>query len=546
MKSILTLNTVLFSILSTALFSQSDTPKLVVGIVVDQMCYEYLYRFQDQYTEGGFKRLMNEGTNCRTTHYNYVPTYTGPGHASIYTGTTPSNHGIVANDWIDRITKTAVNCVEDKLVQTVGSDSKKGEFSPVRLKVNTITDQLKLERPGAKVISMSIKNRGAILPGGHMSNGTYWFDSKSGDFITSTFYTTELPKWVTDFNKKDLPEKSMKQVWNTLHPIEQYVQSGPDNSPYEHLLPGKTEPVFPYDLPKISTKENVYDVFTCTPFANTFLTDFAIQALHAEKMGQNGSTDILCISYSSTDIIGHEFGPQSKEIQDTYLRLDRELERLLNELDRTLGKGSYTLFLTADHAVVPVPQLLIDKKLAGGYVFLSESVKQLKTAVMDKFGAALIMEEENLNIYIDRGLMREHQLNYDEVCRFVKEHIREWNGVKNVYTSSELQTGSGDKWFEMVRSGYHYKESGDVIFTLESGYLPKSKDTDKARKGTSHGSPYAYDTQVPLLFFGHSVPQQEVFRVVEITDIAPTIAHILNISFAHAATGKPIVELFQR
>lgn len=546
MKSILTLNTVLFSILSTVLFSQSDTPKLVVGIVVDQMCYEYLYRFQDHYTEGGFKRLMNEGTNCRTTHYNYVPTYTGPGHASIYTGTTPSNHGIVANDWIDRITKTAVNCVEDKLVQTVGSDSKKGEFSPVRLKVNTITDQLKLERPGAKVISMSIKNRGAILPGGHMSNGTYWFDSKSGDFITSTFYTTELPKWVTDFNKKDLPEKSMKQVWNTLLPIEQYVQSGPDNSPYEHLLPGKTEPVFPYDLPKMSTKENLYDLFTCTPFANTFLTDFAIQALHAEKMGQNGSTDMLCISYSSTDIIGHEFGPQSKEIQDTYLRLDRELERLLNELDRTLEKGSYTLFLTADHAVVPVPQLLIDKKLAGGYVFLSESVKQLKTAVMDKFGAALIMEEENLNIYIDRGLMREHQLNYDEVCRFVKEHIREWNGVKNVYTSGELQTGSGDKWFEMVRSGYHYKESGDVIFTLESGYLPKSKDTDKARKGTSHGSPYAYDTQVPLLFFGHSVPQQEVFRVVEITDIAPTIAHILNISFAHAATGKPIVELFQR
>lgn len=546
MKPILKLNVLLFSILSTSVFAQADTPKLVVGIVVDQMCYEYLYRFREHYTEGGFKRLMNEGTNCRTTHYNYVPTYTGPGHASIYTGTTPSNHGIVANDWIDRSTKTAVNCVEDKLVQTVGSDSKKGEFSPTRLKVNTITDQLKLERPAAKVISMSIKNRGAILPGGHLSNGTYWFDSKSGDFITSTFYKTELPKWVADYNKKDLPEKSMKQVWNTLLPIEKYVESGSDNSPYEHLLPGKTEPVFPYDLPKMSTKENLYDLFTCTPFANTFLTDFAIQALHAEKMGQNGATDMLCISYSSTDIIGHEFGPQSKEIQDTYLRLDRELERLLNELDNTLGKGNYTLFLTADHAVVPVPQLLIDQKLAGGYVFLSESVKQLKTAVVDKFGAGLIVEEENLNIYLDRALIREKGLDYDGVCKFVKWQIREWSGVKHVYTSNELLSGSGDKWFEMVRSGYHYKESGDVIFTLESGYLPKSKDTDKARKGTSHGSPYAYDTQVPLLFFGHSIPSQEIFRVVEITDIAPTIAHILNISFSHAATGKPIVELFQK
>lgn len=546
MKSISIVNTLLFSFFGSLLFSQNDSPKLMVGIVVDQMCYEYLYRFRDHYTEGGFKRLMNEGTNCRTTHYNYVPTYTGPGHASIYTGTTPSNHGIVANDWLDRVANSTVNCVEDQTVQTVGSDSKKGMFSPARLKVNTITDQLKLERPASKVIAMSIKNRGAILPGGHLSDGTYWFDSKSGDFITSTFYKQELPQWVADFNKKNLPEKSMKQVWNTFFPIERYVESGPDNSPYEHLLPGKTEPVFPYDLSKMSTKETVYDLFTCTPFANTFLTDFAIQALHAEKMGQNGATDMLCISYSSTDIIGHEFGPQSKEIQDTYIRLDRELERLLNELDNTLGKGNYTLFLTADHAVVPVPQLLVDKKLAGGYVFLSEAVKQLKTDVTDTFGADLIVAEENLNIYLDRTLIRERGLKYDEVCRFVKEHIREWKGVKNVYTSGELQTSSGDKWFEMIRSGYHYKESGDVIFSLESGHLPKSKDTDKARKGTSHGSPYAYDTQVPLLFFGHSVPQQEVFRVVEITDIAPTIAHILDISFSHAATGKPIVELFQK
>lgn len=546
MKSISIVNTLLFSFFGSLLFSQNDSPKLMVGIVVDQMCYEYLYRFRDHYTEGGFKRLMNEGTNCRTTHYNYVPTYTGPGHASIYTGTTPSNHGIVANDWLDRVANSTVNCVEDQTVQTVGSDSKKGMFSPARLKVNTITDQLKLERPASKVIAMSIKNRGAILPGGHLSDGTYWFDSKSGDFITSTFYKQELPQWVADFNKKNLPEKSMKQVWNTFFPIERYVESGPDNSPYEHLLPGKTEPVFPYDLSKMSTKETAYDLFTCTPFANTFLTDFAIQALHAEKMGQNGATDMLCISYSSTDIIGHEFGPQSKEIQDTYIRLDRELERLLNELDNTLGKGNYTLFLTADHAVVPVPQLLVDKKLAGGYVFLSEAVKQLKTDVTDTFGADLIVAEENLNIYLDRTLIRERGLKYDEVCRFVKEHIREWKGVKNVYTSGELQTGSGDKWFEMIRSGYHYKESGDVIFSLESGHLPKSKDTDKARKGTSHGSPYAYDTQVPLLFFGHSIPQQEVFRVVEITDIAPTIAHILDISFSHAATGKPIVELFKK
>lgn len=527
-------------------YSQNEQPKLVIGIVVDQMCYEYLYRFYDKYSDGGFKRLMNEGTNSRTTHYNYVPTYTGPGHASIYTGTTPSNHGIVANDWYERSTDRSVNCVQDDDVSTVGSESKKGKFSPARLKVNTITDQFKMERPQSKVISMSIKNRGAILPGGHLSDGTYWFDMTTGDFVTSTFYTDQLPGWVSDFNAKDLPQKAVKQVWNTLLPIEQYTESGFDDSPYECLLDGKTKPVFPYNLPEMVTKDNQFDLFLHTPFSNTFLTDFAVQALNSEKLGRNGGTDMLCISYSSTDMIGHAFGPQSKEIQDTYLRLDKDLERLLNELDRTVGKGNYTLFLTADHAVVPVPQFLVDNKLAGGYVFLSDALANLKKDIQQVFGEQVIKKENNLNIYLDKNLIQSKQLNYDEICQYIKEYIRDWKGVKNAYTAAELQNGAGDKWFEMVRSGYHYKESGDVLFILESGYLAKSKDTEKARRGTSHGSPYAYDTQVPLLWYGHSIPKQEIFRVIEITDIAPTLAHILNISFAHATTGKPIVEILNK
>lgn len=539
---------VVFTLLinSIPVFSQKEQPKLVVGIVVDQMCYEYLYRFYDKYSSEGIRRIMDNGTNCRTTHYNYVPTYTGPGHASIYTGTTPANHGIVANDWFDRENKQVVNCVQDNTASSVGSTGTKGKCSPARLKVNTVTDQFKLERPQAKLISLSIKDRGAILPGGHLSDGTYWFDATTGNFITSSFYMNELPEWVKAFNKAEFPRKAMKQNWNTLLPIEHYTESGPDDTPYESLLAGKTRPVFPYELPKMATKENLFDLFLYTPFSNTYLTDFAIQAIQSEKLGQNGTTDMLCISYSSTDIIGHAFGPQSKEIQDTYLRLDKDIERLLNELDKTIGKGNYTLFLTADHAVVPVPQLLVDKKLAGGYVFLHDSIVKLSEDLEQKYGTNVISGFENMNVYLDRTLIRSEQLDYTEICSYIRDRMKEWKGIKNGYTATELQNGAGDKWFEMVRAGYNYKESGDVLFILESGYLPKSKDTEKARKGTSHGSPYAYDTQVPLLWYGHSIPKQELFRVVEITDIAPTLAHLLNISFSHATTGKPIVEILEK
>jgi predicted AlkP superfamily pyrophosphatase or phosphodiesterase len=545
MKYFIILTFYLITSFFTNAHAQKDTPKLVVGIVVDQMCYEYLYRFYDKFSDGGFKRLMNKGTNCRTTHYNYVPTYTGPGHASIYTGTTPSNHGIVGNDWFERETNSEVNCVDDAGVKMVGGEGSKS-YSPKHLKVNTITDQLKMERLQSKVISISIKNRGAILPGGHLSDGTYWFDSKTGDFVTSTFYKQDLPGWVNEFNQKDFPQQALKQTWNTLFPIEQYTESGPDDTAYEHLLNGKEKPVFPYDLSVMATGDDRFELFTSTPFANTYLTDFAISAIQKEALGQQQHTDMLCISYSSTDIIGHSFGPQSVEIEDTYLRLDRELERLLKELDKQIGKGKYTLFLTADHAVVPVPQLLIDKKMAGGYAFLSVAVTSLKNELNQKFGIDPIIGFENLNVYLDKELITSKQLDYNEICRFIQSQIRNWEGVKNVYTADELQSGNGDKWFEMVRSGYHYKESGDVLFILEAGYLPKSKDTEKARKGTSHGSPYAYDTQVPLLWFGHSIPKKEIYRVVEITDIAPTLAHILNISFSHATTGRPIIEILNK
>lgn len=526
---------------------QSEAPKLVVGIVVDQMCYEYLYRYEERYGKKGLKLLMDKGTNCRNVDYNYVPTYTGPGHASIYTGTTPSNHGIVANDWWDRDLKRSINCVEDTTQTTVGSASDAGLCSPKNLKANTITDQLKLTYPDSKVISMSIKNRGAILPGGHLSDGSYWYDFSNGNFITSTYFKQELPDWVKAFNAEKQAEKYMSGTWNTLYPIETYTASGPDNSPYEHLLPGKTTPTFPYDLSAmVASDESVTAslLFPYTPYANTFLTDFALAGMRNEGLGQDDQTDMLCISYSTPDMIGHGFGPYSVEIEDVYLRLDQEIERLISTLNKEIGKGDYVLFLTADHAVVPVPQMLIDHNLPGGYFFQDTNFVMLGNALEEQYGQNFVDDYDNLNIYLDHDSIEISGYDYNDVLNFVLNRVRKWDGVKRAFTGDQLYYANvDDPWFNMVRNGYHHAESGDIIITLEPGYLPKSKDNEGSRKGTSHGSAYSYDTHVPLLWYGADVPKQEVFRPIEITDITATLAHIMYLQQVNALTGKPILEL---
>lgn len=526
--------------------AQVKQAKVIVGIVVDQMCYEYLYRFNDKFCDDGFKKLMNEGTNCRNTHYNYVPTYTGPGHASIYTGTTPSNHGIVANDWYDRSFGGTVNCVGDSMVQTVGSSSEDGLCSPHNLKTVTITDQLKMTYPNAKVISMSIKDRGAILPGGALSDGSYWYDYETGRFITSTFFKEKLPNWVDDFNNKKLADKYALQKWETIFPIVTYDESGPDDSPYEHLLRGKDKPTFPYDLKKMSEGKPDYELLISTPFANTLLMDFALSAIDAENLGADTQTDMLCISFSSPDYVGHAFGPYSVELEDVYLRLDLEIKRLLNVLEEKFGRDGFTLFLTADHAVVPVPQNLIDKKLPGGYVFLEENMNRLNHKLEEKFGSKLIDYYVNLNIYLNDPVIDSLKIDKNRVESFIVEELLKWEGVKSGFAAHKLRNNQEmNRWGKMVQNGYHPKESGDVIFTLESGYLAKSKDSEKARKGTSHGSAFNYDTHVPLLWYGCNIKTQEVMERVEITDIAATLVYMLNVQRPGAMIGEPIVDFFK-
>jgi len=526
---------------------QEKSPKLIIGIVVDQMCYDYLYRYYDRFGENGFKKLMNKGTNCRNTKYNYLPTYTGPGHASIYTGTTPDNHGIVANDWFDKTTRQSVNCVEDSLVTPIGTISGYGLFSPKNLKVNTITDQLKLTYPKAKVISMSIKNRGAILPGGHLSDGSYWYDFASGEFITSSFFASDLPNWVKLFNSEKHVANYMGKTWKTYYPIETYTASGPDDSPYERLLKGKSTPTFPYDLKEMTGIAVDYDLFTYTPFANTFLNDFAMAAIENEKLGQDNQTDMLCISFSTPDIAGHEFGPYSIEIEDMYIRLDIEIAKLISSLEEQVGENEFTLFLTADHAVVPVPQYLIDKKLPGGYFIKDEHIAKLRKSILQEYGDDFVLAVQNNNIYLDHDQIKlSTEFTKTELIKFVINEVSTWDHVKRVYSGTQLYLNAAkDNWMSMVKNGYHHEESGDVIFILEPGYLPKVSDVEANKQGTSHGSAFNYDTHVPLLWYGKNIRAQELLRSISITDIAATLAHLMYLQMPSALTGSPILELLE-
>lgn len=522
--------------------AQKEQPKLVVGIVIDQMCYDYLYRFYPQFGSGGFKRLMDQGSHFRNVTYNYVPTFTGPGHASIYTGTTPSNHGIVANDWYHRPYQQQVNCVDDTTVFGIGSTSVDGKCSPHFLRANTITDQLRLTYPNSKVIGVSIKDRSAILPAGHMANGAFWYDYSTGKMITSSYYTADLPTWVSQFYTTNPIEAYLKHTWELSKDSSAYTYYANDNSPYETLLGDKLAPVFPYDFTQLPMDQQLIN-FTALPFANTYLTDFAIQALKSEQMGKSKTTDFLTISYSTPDIAGHAFGPYSLEMEDMYFRLDAELARLFNVLDKQVGKGEYVVFLTADHAVVPVPQFLTDHKLPGGYFFLANLEQELRMASLKLLGVDGVDLIANNNVYWKKEVLS--QPKFEELLQLAKQIILQHPEVKAAYTAEELMGAPTDNWMKMVAAGYDKERSGELIFILQPGYLPKSTDIPSAHRGTSHGSAFNYDTHVPVLFYGKNIPKQEVFTPYEIVDVAATLVHVLNVQRPNAMVGQPMLELFK-
>jgi len=364
-------------------------PKLVVGIVIDQMRYDFLYRYYDSYSERGFKRLLKEGFHCKNNHYHYATTYTGPGHAAIYTGSIPAINGIVGNEWYELSGKLTY-VVEDSLVQGVGTNGSAGKMSPRNMLTSTITDQLRLATQfRSKVIGVAIKDRGAILPAGHTANAAYWYESQTGNWISSNYYMQDLPEWVKKFNQSGRA-KQLLQTWQTLQAPSNYKNAEEDNQSYDRPLEGENNAVFPHQI-------NSFSLLASSPWGNTLTKEFALEAIRNEKLGKGSETDFLCISFSSTDIAGHSFGPFSLENQDMYVRLDQEIGDILAFLDKEFGKDNYLLFLTADHGVADVAGFSQKNKIPAGSASGSNHLQILQESIEKKFGQGKwILYTENL------------------------------------------------------------------------------------------------------------------------------------------------------
>jgi predicted AlkP superfamily pyrophosphatase or phosphodiesterase len=518
--------------------------KLIVGIVVDQMRYDYLTRYYNRYGEGGFKRLINDGFQFKNNHFNYIPTYTGPGHASVYTGTYPAIHGVIANDWYDKEIKESVYCAQDDDVNPVGTTHNAGKMSPHRMKTTSITDQLKLHtQQRAKVIGIAIKDRGAILPAGHSANAAYWFHGKDeGKWISSSFYMDELPQWVKNFNNSGKAKQYLNKVWEPVYPIETYTASGADNNPFEEVFKGKKTPTFPYNLKELSKVNGGFDFIKETVFGNSITTDFAIAAIAGENLGKNNTTDFLAISYSSPDYIGHTFGPNSVEVEDNYLQLDKELERLLNHLDKEIGKGEYMVFLTADHGVTHIPAYLQSLNIPAGYFNRNEFRDALKAFSMATFNVNVIEKEQANQVFLNREVLKNAKLDPREVQQVLADYLITYPMIDKVFTRHQLESGSFTRDIGyLVQNGFHQKRSGDVVYVFEPSIL----STWYERGGTSHGSGFTYDTHVPLIFFGNGIKKGHTYQKSEITDIAPTLSALLGIARPNGATGRVLVELFE-
>lgn len=519
---------------------ENSKPKLVVGIVIDQMRYEYLYRFNEFYGNDGFKRLMNQGSNFTFAHYNYDFTSTAPGHASIYTGTVPFYHGIIANDFYDKQKKKMTNCVEDNNYSIVGSNDKGVGKSPKYLLAATITDQLKLSSNGrSKVISISLKDRGAILPGGHLADGAYWYDEKTGNFVTSSYYMPSLPQWVETFNKRKLVEKYLSEDWNLLLQPENYMINPPDNSEYEKDRFKEDKTSFPHSFKNLKGEE-LYQEFQNTPFGDQILIDFIKAALQNEKLGLGEETDFLAVSFSATDHIGHEFGTYSYEMMDALIRLDKQIAELLNTLDQQVGVGNYLLFLTADHGALETPAYLRDNKIPTGEINYQSTFDSLKSFSLRKFAdEKLIVSFSNKQIFFDRDLIKKQNLDIHEIERIFADYLRDtFPQIQSIFSRDDL-----DKLFasrepiNYLLNGFNPAKSGDVIFNLIPGYLVNFQT-----KGTQHGSQYAYDTHVPIIFYGWNVPAKTNNEAVFIVDIAAALANLLQITEPNACIGIPIIK----
>lgn len=535
-------------IASTSLFAQKKTaqnttlerPKLVVGIVVDQMRWDYLYRYYNKYENGGFKRLLKEGFSCENTMINYIPTVTAIGHTSIFTGSVPSLHGIAGNNWIDKTGKS-IYCTDDSTVQTIGAKGNAGKMSPRKLLATTITDELRLATNfQSKVVGVSLKDRAAILPAGHNPTAAFWIDDASGKFISSSYYMSLLPQWVNDFNDAKPIDKLIDNGWNTLLPIEQYTESTADNVSWEGTLKGATQPVFPYDTKKAYVLD--HGSLRQMPFGNTLTLQFAQAAVDGYKLGQEKSCDFLTINCASTDYSGHLVGPNAIEVEDVYLRLDKDLSTFFSYLDQKLGKGNYLVFLTADHGAAHSEGFMQTNKMPTGLLD-ADLFANLDKRLTKQFGySKLAYEIENFQVFFNRSRIDSLNLDFGKIKESTIDYLKASKGIQYVVDQDKIVEASiPSPLKEMMINGYNHQRSGNVVLATLPGWLPHY-----CNKGCTHSVWNPYDAHIPLIFMGWKIDHGATNRTTAMTDISATLAALLHIQMPSGCIGTPIVEVIKK
>ena len=515
-------------------------PKLVVGIVIDQMRWDYLYRYYGRYdTNGGFKRLLNNGFSCENTLIPYVPTVTACGHTSIFTGSVPAINGITGNEWYDYDLSKAIYCTADDQEKTIGGKSEDGQMSPRNLLVTTVGDELRLATNfHSKVIGIALKDRAAILPAGNGANAAYWYEESTANWITSSYYMEELPGWVQDLNAKRLVDEYYKQDWNTLYPVNTYVQSTPDAEPYEYRPFGKSAKGFPYDVKQFIGKD--YGILHVIPSGNTYTLDMAKAAVQGEKLGGGASTDMLTISLSTPDYIGHTFGPNSVEAEDDFLRLDKDLGSFLDFLDEKVGKGQYLIFLTADHGAAHVPFFLNQHKIPSGNAVDEGYADALNKLLKGAFGTDnLVIEVSNYQVRLNRALIKQKGLNKDLIDKSVIDYLMTQPGMYRAFAIDKLDAVTLNATIKSsVANSYYPQRSGDIEMLFKPQWIENFENG-----GTTHGEWNPYDSHIPLLWYGWNIRPGHTSREVYMTDIAPTVASLLHIQMPSGSIGHVISEV---
>jgi predicted AlkP superfamily pyrophosphatase or phosphodiesterase len=516
--------------------TKATHPKLIIGVVIDQMRYDYLFRYAKNYGNGGFKRLMREGFNCEATYLNYLPSVTGCGHAGIYSGSVPALHGIAGNDWYDRKTGKMMYCTQDDSAKIVGGVGKSGKMSPKNLLCTTITDELRLATNfRSKVIGISLKDRGSILPAGHLANEAYWMDDSAANFVTSTYYTKTLPLWAVRFNEKNLARQYLNKDWHMALPAHKYVQSTADDNLYEGKYKTDASAAFPHYTSRFIKNADIKRV----PFGNDIALDFAMAAIVGEQLGKSpAATDFLALSLSSTDYVGHQFGINAIEIEDMYYRLDQSMANFLTFLDAQLGAGNYTLFLTADHGAAHNPKFLQDQNIPAGLMYPNLVKKKINDLATVKFGHAIVAEIGDNMIWLNDSAPKQ------EASALVCETLAAQNEIQFVIPFADLQnTVLPEKLKTMATNGYNKERSGDILYILKPGYIDGY--AAGVVTGTTHGTWNPYDTHIPMLWYGNGIRTGHTFTPYKMCDIASTIAALLHIQPPNANIGEVMTEVLR-